>query len=174
MNLRFEVLPYSKWSSSFVQIWSNLLFESIIHFPLCLASININILKIVTKFCIVIFLMLNILLHLLIWLCDHLTLLSRVVKANPGRKTNYSEYLSICPWHLNSVFAYDYFKLFLLKAYNLAPKFDIICLSETYLDSIVPLDNDNLEIPGHTLVRSYHPCNTKGKVSACTTKTIYH
>ena len=30
---------------------------------------------------------------------------------------------------------------------------DIICLSETYLDSSIQSDNDNLEIPGYNLVR---------------------
>ena len=40
-------------------------------------------------------------------------------------------------------------------------KFDIICISETYLDSTVPLDNDNLVISGYNLIRSDHPSNTK-------------
>ena len=38
---------------------------------------------------------------------------------------------------------------------------DIVCLSETYLDSTIQSDNDNLEIPGHNLVRSDHPSNNK-------------
>ena len=38
---------------------------------------------------------------------------------------------------------------------------DIICLSETYLDSTIQSDNDNLEIPGYNLVRSDHPSNNK-------------
>ena len=38
---------------------------------------------------------------------------------------------------------------------------DIICLSETYLDSTIRSDNDNLEIPGYNLVRSDHPSNNK-------------
>ena len=37
--------------------------------------------------------------------------------------------------------------------------FDIICLSETYLNSVVPSDNENLDIPGYRLVRTYHPSN---------------
>ena len=54
-----------------------------------------------------------------------------------------------------------YFKLFLLKAYISVHKFDIICLSETYLDSSVLLDDDNLVIPGYNSVCSDHPSNTK-------------
>ena len=38
---------------------------------------------------------------------------------------------------------------------------DIICLSETYLDSSIQSDNDNLEIPGYNLVRSDYPSNNK-------------
>lgn len=54
----------------------------------------------------------------------------------------------------------DCSKLFLLKAHIPVPKFDIICLSETYLD-IVPLNDEKLEISLYALVRSDHPPNTK-------------
>ena len=40
-------------------------------------------------------------------------------------------------------------------------KFDIICLSETYLDSTVSLDDDNLVSSENNLSRSDHPSNTK-------------
>ena len=40
-------------------------------------------------------------------------------------------------------------------------EFDVICLSETYLDSNVPLDDDNLVISGYNLIRYNHPSNTK-------------
>ena len=40
---------------------------------------------------------------------------------------------------------------------------DIMCLSETYLDSSVPLDDNNLQIPGYSSVRADHPSNKKCK-----------
>ena len=40
-------------------------------------------------------------------------------------------------------------------------KYDLICLSQTCLDSNTPVDNDNLEIFLYSLVRSDHPSNTK-------------
>ena len=40
-------------------------------------------------------------------------------------------------------------------------KFDIIFLSETYLDCPVPLDDDNVVIPGYNLIPSGHPTNAK-------------
>ena len=58
----------------------------------------------------------------------------------------------------------------LLKAYITANKMDVICLLETYLDSSIKSDNDNLEIPGYNLVCSDHPSNNKGGGVAYTTK----
>ena len=52
-------------------------------------------------------------------------------------------------------------KVSLLSAYISVHKFDIICLSETYLNSEIPSDDQNLEIPGHNLVREDHPSNSK-------------
>ena len=49
----------------------------------------------------------------------------------------------------------------LLRAYISINKIDIICLSETYLDSIIPSDDDNLELPGYNLVLADNPTNTK-------------
>ena len=51
--------------------------------------------------------------------------------------------------------------MFLLKAYIAIHKFDIICILETYLDSCILSDDNNLEIFGYTLVRSDHPSNNK-------------
>ena len=51
--------------------------------------------------------------------------------------------------------------MFLPKAYITVHKFDIICLSETYLDSSAQTDDDNLEIAGYDIARADHPTNTK-------------
>ena len=88
-----------------------------------------------------------------------LILLSGDVEINPRR--NADETFSVCHWNLNSLLAYNYNKLFLLRAYIAVRKFDVICLSETYLDSIVASDDENLKITGYNQVRSDHPANTK-------------
>ena len=98
---------------------------------------------------------------MLVWLFSCLIIVSGDDEVNPGPKNSVSECLSICHWNLNSISAHDYSKLFLLKAYILVHKFDIICLSETYLDSTVPLDDDNLVIFGNILIHSGHLSNTK-------------
>ena len=77
-----------------------------------------------------------------------LVVLSGDVEVNPRSKNSVNECLSICHWNLNSISTYDCSKLFLLNAFISVHKFDIICLSETYLDSTVPLDDDNLVISG--------------------------
>ena len=77
-------------------------------------------------------------------------------------------YLSICHWNLNSISAYNFIKLTLLRAYISVNKIDITCLSQTYLDSSIPSDDDNLELPGYNLVRADNPTNTKrGGVCIC-------
>ena len=43
-------------------------------------------------------------------------------------------------------------------------KFDIICLSETYLDSSIPVHDNNLEISGYKLTRSDHLSSKRGGV----------
>ena len=53
-------------------------------------------------------------------------------------------------------------KFSLLSAYSSVHKFDIICLSETYLNSEASSDDENLEIAGYNLVIEDHPSNSKG------------
>ena len=50
-------------------------------------------------------------------------------------------------------------KLSLLTAYNSALNYDLICLTETYLNSTV--DPNNLLINGYKLVRADHPDDVK-------------
>ena len=85
--------------------------------------------------------------------------LSGDVGLNPEPKRNTVQTLSICHWNLNSICAHSFAKLTLLRAYVSVRKFDIICLSETYLD--YSIDDENLEISGYYLIRSDYPSNIK-------------
>ena len=58
---------------------------------------------------------------------------------------------SICHWHLHSIPVHNFLKLSLLRAYITVHKFDVICLSETYLNSPILHDDNNLQIPGYNL-----------------------
>ena len=69
--------------------------------------------------------------------------------------------IMLCHWNLNSVAACNFIKMSLLPAYNSIHKFDIICLSETYLDNSYHSDDDQLALPGYNLIRADNPNNIK-------------
>ena len=96
-----------------------------------------------------------------LWFYSISITLSGDVETNPGPKRNSTETFSFCHWNLNSISSHNYVKIYLLKAYITVHKFDIICLSETYLDSSTRPDDDNLEIEGYDIARANNPINTK-------------
>ena len=96
-----------------------------------------------------------------LWHVFYLIKLSGDTEENPGPKLNSHQKLSIYHWNLNSIAAHNFIKVSLLTAHNFIHKYDMICLSETYLDSSTVLGDDCLEIPGYNLVRCYHSINTK-------------
>ena len=89
-------------------------------------------------------------------------------KSNPGpSRHNSCYYFLVCHWNLNSMTAQNFQKIKLLEAHNTINKFDVICLSEPYLDSSIASDNDDLNIKGYNLYRADHPNNVKrGSVCA--------
>ena len=79
------------------------------------------------------------------------------VNPGPGHWTS----LSFCHWNLNSISAHDFVKVSLLEAYNAIHKFDIICLSETFLNSSLQNDDHSLVLNGYKLVRADNPSDLK-------------
>ena len=88
-------------------------------------------------------------------------MLSGVIETNPGPTPSSGQCFSICHWNLNSITAHNFAKLSLLTAYNLVHSFDIICLSETYLNFETPPNDTRLELSGYNLFHSDHPSNNK-------------
>ena len=91
-----------------------------------------------------------------------------VILVNPGprKRNNYYDF-SICHWNLNNKAAHNFEKVELLEACDTLNKFDIICLSERYLNNSVLSDNDNLIIKSYKLVRDDHLYDVKrGRVCA--------
>ena len=82
------------------------------------------------------------------------------VEENRGTKPRSNQIFSICHWNLNSISEQNCIKLSLLRIYLSTHKFDVIWLSETYLDSDTSHEDANLEIVGYTLIRADHPSNT--------------
>ena len=87
--------------------------------------------------------------------------LSGDVEENPAPAPSSSQSFSICHWSLNSISAGNYIKLLHLRAYVSTYKFDVICISETYLNSDTSTADENLEIAGYILIRTDHPSNIK-------------
>ena len=83
-----------------------------------------------------------------------------MLNCNSARR-NSGQSFSICHWNINSIAAHNFSKISLLKAYNAIHTYDIICLSETYLNHDALSDNDNSKIPRYKLIRVDHPSNQK-------------
>ena len=90
-----------------------------------------------------------------------LLLLSGDIETNPGPDPGYLNSFSFCHWNLNSIAAHNFIKMSLLQVYNAINRFDIICLSETYLDNSYHTDDDQLTFPGYNLIRADNPNNIK-------------
>ena len=83
------------------------------------------------------------------------------IEINPGPKSIPCNSFSICHWNLNSLTADNYLKVSLSRAYVAIRKFNVICFSETYLDSSNLSDDDNFNLPGYNVVTIDHPSNAK-------------
>ena len=102
----------------------------------------------------------------------HLLLLqSGVIEINPGPKK--SSRLNFCHWNLNGIAAHGFVKVTLIEVFVKANNIDIICLSETFLVSTIPLNDGRLYIKGYSMTRADHPSNTKREVFAYIIKSIY-
>ena len=81
------------------------------------------------------------------------------IEINPGPQKKQPKYFSCCHWNVNSLLAHN--KISLLTAYNTIHQYDVICISEKFLDSSVPLDDHNLSIQGYSSVWADHSDNVK-------------
>ena len=88
--------------------------------------------------------------------------LSGDIEINPGPKLNaLNQCFSICHWNLNSISAHMFTKVSLPSACISVQRFDIIFLFETYPNSNIPSDDENLEIAGYNLAREDHLSDSK-------------
>ena len=80
-------------------------------------------------------------------------------ESNPGPKK--SSVIKFWHWNLNGLDAHDFLKVFLIDAFITTHNFDIICLSETFLDAAVPQLDENIMINNYSLLRANHSSNSK-------------
>ena len=75
------------------------------------------------------------------------------IEENPRPK--YSS-LTFCHWNLNGLTAHDSTIISSLQAYITQHNYDIICLTETFLNSSILSGDNRITIDGYNLIRSDH------------------
>ena len=106
----------------------------------------------------------KILLRLLLIYCSD-------VESNPGPKKQHR--ISFCHWDLNGLAAHNSNEVSLLQAISVSKKYDLICLSETFLDPSIDSSDERTTIEGYNLLRADHPSNKKGEESAFIIRNIF-
>ena len=80
------------------------------------------------------------------------------IEANSGSSGSRSS-LSVCHWNLNSIWVEDFSILSQISAFLNVHQFDIFCLNETFLDSLISSEDPGLSIEGYKVFRCDHPSN---------------
>ena len=80
-----------------------------------------------------------------LWFYFKKRILSGHVEVNSGPQSKRCREFSICDWNLNIIATHSFIKVSLLQAYITIYSYDVIFLSETYSDSSIPSDDNNLE-----------------------------
>ena len=102
-----------------------------------------------------------------IWLSLIIIRLSGDIEEMSGPRCKSNQSFSICHWNLNSITAHNYLKISLLRAYISLYNLDVVCISETYLDSTTAFDDENLAFTEYHLLKADHASNSKrGSVCA--------
>ena len=106
--------------------------------------------------------------HVLMFFCPWLLFISVIllpfsgdIETNPCSDPRYLNSFSFFHQNLNNIAAHNFMKMSLLQAYNAINRFDIICLSETYLGNSYHTDDDQLTFPWNNLIRADNPNNIK-------------
>ena len=84
----------------------------------------------------------------------NLILLCGDIEENPGPKTKPDGNLSVYQWNVNSIPSHNFQKIAVLESFVAMHQFDIICISETFLNNTYE-DND-LNLNGYSLLRADH------------------
>ena len=87
------------------------------------------------------------------------------IETNLGHRR--SSFIKFCHWNLNGLAADDFVKMLLIEAFITTHKFDILCLSETFLDSSIDISDTRINTNGYSLTIQVNEV-----VFVCTVKTI--
>lgn len=75
-------------------------------------------------------------------------------------------------WNLNSTSTHDFSKASLLKTLIICKQYDIICLTETFLDFLIERTDNRLNTEEYNLIRVDFLGNKKKEGSVCTIQII--
>ena len=94
------------------------------------------------------------------------TIFSKIILENSGDiETNLgprkSFPIKFFHWNLNGLAAHDFIKVPLIEAFISIHNFAILCLSETFSDLTIDLNDGNINIDGYSIFRADHPSNNK-------------
>ena len=78
------------------------------------------------------------------------------VESNPGPKKQHQ--ISFCHWNLNGL-VHNFSKVSLLQAISVSNNYDLICLSETFLDPSFDSSDERVTIEGYSLLCADHSSN---------------
>ena len=81
------------------------------------------------------------------------------ININPGPKTK--NQILFRHWNLNGLAAHNFTIVYLLQVLSVTHDYDIICLSETFLDSSISNDAVRINIKGYNLLRADNPISKK-------------
>ena len=88
-------------------------------------------------------------------------------ESNAGPKKQHQ--ISFCHWNLNGLAAHNFSEVSLLQAISVSKNYDIICLSETFLDSSIDSSDERTTIEGYNLLRA----EKRGEESAFIIRSIF-
>ena len=104
----------------------------------------------------------------LIMFLSFLLILSNDVELNAGLKKDSSQRnFSIVHQNLNSITAQNFVKLSQLEVYNTLHSYDLICLSEKWLNSTTSIDSNDLSLKDYNLHRVLTILRMLKKGGAC-------
>ena len=72
-----------------------------------------------------------------------------------------SSLIKFCCWNLNGLATHNFAKMPLIEAFITTHNLDIICLSETFLDSSIDVSDTRMNINGYSFLTADHLSNTK-------------
>ena len=93
------------------------------------------------------------------------------VESNPGPKEQYQ--ISFCHWNLNGLVAHSFNKVSLLQAISVSKNYDLIFLSETFLDPSINSSDERIAIKGYNFFRVDLRSNKKGEESASILRNVF-